>query len=341
MLYKAQQLVQKQTLKMIEKETPQILGSQEILLKVKVAGICGSDIEYYKHGYCGAFVPKRPLVLGHEFVGEVVSVGTKVSTLAVGDAVVVDPTVPCTTCSYCIKGNYNFCTNMKMFGSASCDPHIDGGFEEYVVVPVQNCLRFDKNSISWNEACLVEPLMVAISAVSKIDALPFKHVAVFGGGTIGLLIVAVLRVFGVKSCTLIDPRETSRNFAKQLGVDATYEPGACDMLFDVCIEAAGHPNALLQCYTHAAVHALIVQVGTIAEQVALPVNAVMSKELTIKGVFRYTHVCKEALNLLLSKKISLANSITHTVTLENIDTGFQLLLQPDIHTLKVQVVFGG
>lgn len=338
-MYEAQQLEQKQTLRMIEKEVPCTLNSQDVLLKVKAAGICGSDIEYYKHGYCGSFVPKHPFVLGHEFVGEVASVGNAVDQLAIGDAVVVDPTMPCTQCSYCIKGDYNFCTNMKMFGSASYHPHIDGGFEEYVIVPVKNCLVFDTNAISWNEACLVEPLMVALTAVSKIEQLAFKNVAVFGGGTIGLLTVAILKACGVKFCSLIDPKKTSREFAKQLGVDATYEPSDFTMSCDVCIEAAGSSHALLQCYIHAALKALIIQVGTIAEKVALPVNMVMSKELTIKGVFRYTHVFQEALDFLLSKKVSLKNIITHTVPLKNLDEGFQLLLNPDVHTLKVHVTF--
>ena len=339
MTYKAQKLEKRQTLVMVEKDYPYDIASKEVLLKLKVAGICGSDIEYYKHGYCGSFVQKQSLVLGHEFVGEVVAIGDEVHSLVVGDAVVVDPTMPCSSCSYCIKGNYNFCTNMKMFGSASCFPHIDGGFEEYVVVPVKNCFVFDNTVINWHEACLVEPLMVAISAVSKIEQLAFKSVAVFGGGTIGLLIIAVLKAFGVKLCTLIDPRKTSREFSQQLSVDSTHEPGTFNTLFDVCIEAAGNSQALLQCYTHADINALIIQVGTIIKETCLPVNLVMSKELTIKGVFRYKHVCKEALDLLLSKKVLLSNIITHIVSLKNLDEGFQLLLNPDVNTLKVQVAF--
>ena len=109
-----------------EKPAPEP-GAGQVLWAPKFTGICGSDVHYYQHGYCGRFVPKRPFALGHEFSGVICGIGPDVEGLSVGDEVVVDPSMPCGCCRHCRTGQYNLCLAMKYFGSASCDPHIDGG----------------------------------------------------------------------------------------------------------------------------------------------------------------------------------------------------------------------
>ncbi|MGL4398886.1 MAG: alcohol dehydrogenase catalytic domain-containing protein, partial [Luteolibacter sp.] len=128
----------KQDLRRGELTTPAAQPGQ-ILVRVRRVGICGSDVHYFSHGRVGNFVPKRPFALGHEFAGEVAELGAGVSGFSPGDRVVIDPSQPCGHCQHCRSGRYNLCENMRYFGSASCDPHLDGGFAEFVAVPARNC----------------------------------------------------------------------------------------------------------------------------------------------------------------------------------------------------------
>jgi L-idonate 5-dehydrogenase len=113
-------------------------GPGEVLVAMRRAGICGSDIHYFSHGRVGSFIPKHPFVLGHEFAGEIVEVGTGVSATRIGERVTVDPSMPCGSCDFCRGGRYNLCLAMRFYGSASCDPHINGGFEEFILAPAAN-----------------------------------------------------------------------------------------------------------------------------------------------------------------------------------------------------------
>lgn len=120
-------------IRLSEKPVP-IPGDDQVLIKPKFTGICGSDVHYFQHGYCGNFIPKRPFALGHEFAGVVDSIGANVIRLKVGDEVAVDPSMPCGSCKHCKSGHYNLCLSMRYFGSASCDPHMDGSMGQYLVV---------------------------------------------------------------------------------------------------------------------------------------------------------------------------------------------------------------
>lgn len=136
-------------LKLEQRPVP-VAGPGEVLLKLRAAGICGSDVHYYTHGRCGNFVPTRPFILGHEFSGEVVQLGDRVNGLAVGQAVAVDPSRPCSRCKLCRSGRYNLCPQMVYFGSASVIPPSEGCFSDYVLVPAGNCAPLpDGFKYSW------------------------------------------------------------------------------------------------------------------------------------------------------------------------------------------------
>lgn len=339
-MYKVQELTAPKTLSMGQRDDIKEIPNKSVLLKLKIAGICGSDIEYYKHGYCGAFVPKSPLVLGHEFAGEIVQLGSEVTHLNIGDSVVVDPAMPCYACEYCKTGNSNFCANMKFFGSASCYPHIDGGFGEFVLVPAENCIKFDLNNISWGEAVLVEPLMVALSAVLKLDHIVEKDVVIFGGGTIGQLILSVVSSLGAKSITLVDIREHVCDFALKRGANHALLPQKLkEHAFDVCVEAAGSADALRMCYSVSKKRGTIVQVGTIANEVSIPVNMIMTKELTVKGSFRYKNLGATSLHMIENRRVFVKDVISHVVSFNELQKGFDILLDKSSNAMKVQVAF--
>jgi L-idonate 5-dehydrogenase len=310
----------KEDLRRGELPTPVALTGQ-VLVKVRRVGICGSDVHYFSHGRVGNFVPKRPFALGHEFAGEVAATGEAVSGFSINDRVVIDPSQPCGQCRHCRSGRYNLCENMRYFGSASCDPHLDGGFAEFVAVPARNCHPMP-DAMSWGEAAMLEPLSVALHATQRAGNLAGASVFVAGGGAIGQLIALAARAFGAAQVTLGDLAEFPRRFAIGQGADAALDPvdaaseqqalEISDGGFDVVFEAAGS--------THALVHALkivrrggtIVQVGTLPPELPIPANLIMSKELTVNGSFRFAHVFPMALKFAASRRIKLAPLISQT-----------------------------
>ncbi len=173
-------------------------GPGHVLLRVRRAGICGSDIHYFAHGYCGRFVPTQPFVLGHEFVANVAELGEGVSALGVGERVVVNPAASCGRCAACRSGRGNLCGHVVMLGSASTTPPTDGAFAEYVVVPSHQCYAVPK-SMSDEDAAMMEPLSVALHAIARVGSLMGRKVLVSGGGPIGLLTAPRLAHSGQRS----------------------------------------------------------------------------------------------------------------------------------------------
>ncbi len=219
---KVYQLHAAEDLRLDEKPKPEP-GAGEVLVEPKFTSICGSDVHYYKHGYCGHFVPKRPFALGHEFAGVVCQVGSGVQGLKSGDEVAIDPSMPCGSCDYCRSDRYNLCLTMKYFGSASCDPHLDGSLAQYVSVPAANC-HILPAGISMSQAALLEPLCVALHAVKQAETVADASVLITGGGPIGQLILRVVRAFDARQIALSDVDEFARDFATHSGADTVINP---------------------------------------------------------------------------------------------------------------------
>jgi L-idonate 5-dehydrogenase len=320
-------------------------GSGEVLLAMRRAGICGSDIHYFSHGQIGSFVPKRPFVLGHEFSGEIVEVGDGVPPARVGERVTVDPSIPCGHCSFCRAGRYNLCPSMRFYGSASCDPHINGGFEEYILAPAANAFVVP-DALSWGEAAMAEPLSVAIHAARRAGNLAGQAVLVTGGGTIGQLAALVARVFGAGRVVVSDIKPGPRQFALDRGADGSldarspsFAPEAEALVpggFDVVIEAAGSAAALGQALTVVRRGGTIVQIGTLPSSVTLPLNIVMARELSLLGSFRFANVFPNAIELMASGRIDVKPLITSVYPLAELSVAMLTAITAP-QGIKVQI----
>lgn len=302
-------------LKLEKRPTPQ-LGPRDVMIDIKRVGICGSDIHYYLHYKIGQFIPQKPLVLGHEFSGDVATVGAEVNKVAVGDRVTAEPSIECRQCRYCRSGRYNLCENLKFIGTAATIPHIDGAFGEQIVVPASHCHRIDER-LDYGAGALVEPLAVGAHAVMRAGALAGSRVLITGGGTIGQMVLAMARVMGATDITMADIDPQARRFSLEHGAIAAFDPRdestAAEHTaqgFDVAFEASGSPPALSFAYTAAARGARIVQIGTQPPELPLPANLVMSKELTVLGSFRYAHVFPLVLDLMATGRIEVGELIS-------------------------------
>jgi L-idonate 5-dehydrogenase len=334
----------KEDLRRGELPTPCALPGQ-VLVRVRCAGICGSDVHYFNHGRVGNFVPKRPFALGHEFAGEVAETGDGVIGFSRDERVVIDPSQPCGHCQHCRSGRYNLCENMRYFGSASCDPHLDGGFAEFVAVPARNC-HLMPESMTWGEAAMLEPLSVALHAAQRAGNLAGAAVFVAGGGAIGQLIALVARAYGAAQVTLGDLAEFPRRFAVDQGADAAINPtdASSEQLalelsgggFDIVFEAAGSTHALIHALKIVRRGGTIVQVGTLPSEVPIPANLIMSKELTVTGSFRFAHVFPKALQFAASRRIKVAPLISRTFSFDETPQAMAMAVAKD-GVIKIQI----
>lgn len=326
-------------IRLAEKPAPNPEAGQ-VLVEIKFTGICGSDLHYFNHGFCGRFVPKRPFALGHEFSGIVREVGSNVQSLSIGDEIAVDPSMPCGSCNHCRSGHYNLCLNMKFFGSASCDPHIDGSMGEFVAVPSSNCYVLPKG-IDLAQASLLEPLSVAMHAVRQVGNISGKSVLITGGGPIGQLILRVARAFGAYRVTMSDVNAFARDFAMASGANAAINPvdenaWQANGHYDVVIEASGVPSALSNGLEVVRRGGTVVLVGTLPELFSLPGNLIMSKELKLFGSFRFAHVFQDAINMVAAGQINLDGIVTDIYGFDDVPIAMEKALAKD-HVMKVQI----
>ena len=326
-------------IRLTDKPEPE-LEADHVLVESKFTGICGSDIHYYKHGYCGRFIPKRPFALGHEFSGIVRNVGSDVQRVRPGDNVAVDPSMPCGACGHCRSGHYNRCTAMKFLGSASCDPHIDGGLGQFVAIPAANCHVLPEG-ISLSQASLLEPLSVALHAVRHVKDIAGAKVLITGGGPIGQLVLRVVQAFGALHTSVSDVDSFARDFAMESGAHAVINPLDTDAWkdsdgYDIILEASGAPAALAASLEVIRRGGTLVQIGSLPEDVTLPANLIMTKELTVKGSFRYAHVFETAIALVAGGQLNLDGIISKTYSFEEVPQAMQHALSKD-HVVKVQV----
>jgi L-iditol 2-dehydrogenase len=219
-----------------------VTGPLEIKVKVKASGICGSDIPRVLHGGAHFY----PIVLGHEFAGEVVEIGEGVTKVKVGDRVSGVPLIPCKECHSCQKGNYALCKDYSFIGSRQ-----QGSNADYVVIPEANGVVFD-SSVSYEQGAMFEPSTVALHALLLNNYKGGENVAIIGGGTIGIFVMQWAKIFGSKKVTLFDISEKRLELAKRLGADQVFNTTKEDFLekamkytdgagYGYVYEVVGHP----------------------------------------------------------------------------------------------------
>lgn len=180
-----------------------------VKVKVKATGICGSDVPRVLHNGAHFY----PVVLGHEFAGDVVEVGEGVTSVSVGDRVSGAPLLPCMKCEDCENGNYSLCKHYSFIGSRE-----QGSFAEYVVLPEVNAVKFD-SSIPYEQGAMFEPSTVALHGLLQNDYQGGEYVAILGGGTIGMFTMQWAKIFGSKKVVVFDISDERLGLAKRLGAD--------------------------------------------------------------------------------------------------------------------------
>ena len=311
-------------LRVEERPVPE-LSPGKVLLRIRRAGICGTDVHYFEEGRFGQFAMSAPFILGHEITGEVVAVADGVTQPTVGQRVVVNPAWQCGQCDYCRSGRGNLCRRVRMLGSASTKPPTNGAFSEYLLIAAEQCFPIPAR-VDDGLAAMMEPFAVALHALRRAGLVAGKQVIVTGGGPIGLLTVIAARAYGATTIALSDPVAERRQMALTLGADRALDPTEAafkDQVaaltgdgFDLLFEASGAPPALKQAFEVVRRGGTIVQIGVFsAPEIALPINQLLVRELQFVGSFRYGNVWEEAIRLVASGRVNLQPLISRVFPL--------------------------
>ncbi len=311
-------------------------GPGEVLVAVGFGGICGSDLHYFHHGGFGTVRIKRPMILGHEVAGTVRAVGAGVTAVQAGDRVAVNPSRPCGTCLHCLEGLPNQCLDMRFYGSAMRDPHVEGAFRNLLLCDAVQCEKVAPG-VLLQHAALAEPFSVALHGVQRAGALLGKRVLVSGCGPIGALSVAAARIHGAAEITAVDLTDETLAVARAMGADVTINVAqdkewvaryAADGAtrkgtFDVMLECSGNERALRAGLEAMRPRGVVVQLG-LGGDVSIPQNLVVAKELSICGSFRFHAEFKLAVQLINSGRVDMAPMVTGAFPLRQARAAFEL-----------------
>ncbi|SIQ31936.1 L-idonate 5-dehydrogenase [Rhizobium sp. RU35A] len=330
----------------IEEREAEAPGAGEVEIRLAAGGICGSDLHYYAHGGFGAVRLKEPMILGHEVSGHVTALGDGVCGLAIGDLVAVSPSRPCGACEYCHKGLPNHCFNMRFYGSAMPFPHIQGAFRERLVAKASQCVKAE--GLSAGEAAMAEPLSVTLHATRRAGEMLGKRVLVTGCGPIGTLSILSARRAGASEIVAADLSERALGFARMVGADRTINlsetsdglvPFAANKgYFDVLYECSGAQPALVAGIQALRPRGVIVQLG-LGGDMNLPMMAITSKELDLRGSFRFHEEFATAIRLMQGGLIDVKPLITHVLPLSDAPKAFEIALDKG-QSMKTQIAFG-
>jgi L-iditol 2-dehydrogenase len=291
-------------------------SDDEVLVEVRACGICGSDI----HGMDGSTGRRRPpLVMGHEAAGVIAQVGAGVAGWAEGERVTFDSTVSCGRCQFCRQGQVNLCDERRVLGVSCEEYRRDGAFAEYVAVPARILYRLP-DGLSFEPAALLETLSVAVHAVRRTGVSAGDTAVVVGTGMVGLLVVQVLRAYGCERVVGVDLDAGRLALAEQFGagtvsgdagaVAAAVRERTGGVGADVAIEVVGVAAAVQTAVASVRKGGRVGLVGNLSAMVELPLQVVVTRELTLYGSCASAGEYPECIELLSSGKVDVGPLIS-------------------------------
>ncbi len=313
----------------VEKDFPMPqVGADEVLIRVKACGVCGTDLHIFS-GAQGATECEPPVILGHEFSGEVVKVGPSVTRIHVGQHVTVDPNIACEACDQCRRGNPHFCDRMAATGI-----NFNGGFAEYCVVLEKQVYALP-DSVPFEEAAMCEPVSCCLHGIDLSEIKVGDTVMIIGGGTIGMIMLQLAQISGATRTVLLETNESRLPLAKRLGADLALNPATTDVATElkkagledirVVIECVGRPETVTNAISFAGKAATVMIFGLTDPECAIPYKPfeAFKKELTIKTSFVNPHTQGRAAEIITSGRLNLRDLISDRIALSDIAEAFK------------------
>ncbi len=337
---KAIQIVKPNDLRVIDMPKPEIDAHNNVLVKIKAAGICGSDVGIY-HGTNAAAT--YPRVIGHEMVGEVVETGEGVTRVKVGDRVIIDQVTNCGTCYACRKNRGNVCANLRVRGV-----HIDGGYREYMAVPDHDCYLLP-DSLRYEDAVMIEPTTIAIQSCSRAELCAEDTLLIYGCGALGSSLLRIARLSGAK-IIVADIMDDKLAEALKNGADYAINTVREDLearareLTDgygptVSIDAACTKDSLLTLLRVTGNAGRVITMGFSVAPTEVNQFVITSKELDVRGSRLQNKKFQAAIDLVNEGKLDLTGSVSHTFPFLEAQKAFDFVDSRDPSIRKIVLTF--
>ena len=315
-----------------EVPAPRVARPDEVLLRVDTLGVCGSDIHYYTQGKIGAGQPVFPQLLGHELAGTVEAVGAGVMNLRPGQRVAVDPLVTCGECDQCRGGRRHTCRKQQFLGNPG---QLPGALVEHLVMPA-GCLSPVPDSLSDDEAAVVEPLSIGVYAAQLAQLAPGARAAILGSGPIGLCTLLAVRAQIQTPVYMTDLLEERLAVARACGAAWTGNPRQQDIVEDIyrleplgmdaVFECAGEQDTIDQGLKLLKPGGTLLLIGIPElERISLDINLMRRNELRILNVRRQNECVAPAIELIAGGKVNVRPLVTHHFTLDETARAFELV----------------
>jgi L-iditol 2-dehydrogenase len=318
------------------------IGPEEVLIRVKACGICGSDL-HGMDGSSGRRIP--PLVMGHEASGVIAEIGAEVTGWRVGERVTFDSTIYCGCCHFCRQGLINLCDRRRVLGVSCADYRQQGALAEYLAVPARILYRLP-DDVSFPHGAMVEPVSIAVHAASLVPPTLDDTVAVIGTGMIGLLVVQVMRAAGCGQIIAVDLNPFRLELALALGADVALNPAQADVVAeiqrltngrgaDLAFEVVGINSTVQLAVQSLRKGGALALVGNVTPTVELPLQAVVTRQLTLAGSAASCGQYPACLSMISRGRIELAPIISAVAPLNEGAAWFERLYRAEENLLKV------
>ncbi|RKY10385.1 MAG: hypothetical protein DRP65_06695 [Planctomycetota bacterium] len=311
---------------------PVIEKDTDVLLKVEWVGVCGSDVHYYETGRIGPDTVQFPWIVGHECSATVAEVGDKVTTVQVGDAVVVEPAISCHQCDQCKAGRENTCRGLKFL---ACPGQAEGCLCEYIVMP-QECCYPTAGRITFEQGVLCEPFAIGVYAVKGARVAGDMKIAILGSGPIGLSCLVAAQGQSVETIYMTDKVKERVDIAKKAGAVWAGTPVTADIVeairrqepdgMDVVFECAGEQDTLDEGIELLRPGGRLMLIGIPRiERVSFIPDKMRRKEITIVNVRRQNRCTQSAIDLIASGKADVDFMLTHRFDFERAQEAFDMV----------------
>ncbi len=338
---KAVQIVKPNELRIIDMPKPEINEHDNVLVKIKASGICGSDVGIY-HGTNAAAT--YPRVIGHEIVGEIVEVGSNVKTRKVGERVIIDQVTACGHCYACRKSRPNVCQNLQVRGV-----HIDGGYREFMAVPEKDCYVIP-DFLEYRDAVMIEPTTIAVQACSRAQLESEDDVLIIGAGALGSSLLRIVKLFNPHSIIMADIDEARLDEALSKGATAKINSRSEDLVKrakeltggygpTVTIDAACVKGSLLNACQAAGNATRVITMGFSIAPDEINQFVITSKELDIRGSRLQNRKFGEVITLVNEHKVDLNGAVSHTFPFMEAQKAFDFVDSRDPSIRKISLIF--
>lgn len=333
-------------IEIIDAPKPEIKEDKEVLIKMQVMGICGSDIHYYAEGRIGNQVVEYPHTIGHEGAGIVEATGSKVSSVKPGDKIAVEPSIACGHCEQCLSGRFHTCLNNIFLGNPG---QREGNLAEYIVLPESQCVKLSKNQ-PIEDGALSEPLTIGNYAYKLAEALKNSKIGILGFGPVGISVMLAAKAHGQKDFYVSEKIDARIQKAKNLGALATFNPNNQEVAreikkmepnsLDVVFECCGQQDAMDTALEVLKPGGKVIVIGIPEfDRYSFDSDLARRHELSIIHARRQNKTLEETLDLMASGKIDGNQMVTHQYKLEEVPEAFDLVRNYRDGVIKALIYF--